>query len=248
MEERYLEIMKEKKEISSLELVEQINFFRREEGKKTDLQHKDLLKIIRSEFEEEIGEGKISPIYYTDSQNRRQPMFMLSLSQSKQVLLRESKFVRKGIIKFIDSIEEKVLELKQAEKVEVNFQALKHISDLMGYNDNSKAIMSNRLIDSLGLEKSLKIEYTKSIGVLKPLSQLLKENNIELSAIKVNKKLLELGIIEEKTRNSTKGIKKYKSIKISEYGENQVSPSNPKETQPLYYEDKFQELMELVKC
>ncbi len=248
MQERYLEIIKEKKEISSLELVEQINFFRRQEGKKTELKHYDLLKVIRSEFEEEIGEGKISVGSYLDNQNQQRPMFVLSLSQSKQVLLRESKFVRKGIIKFIDSIEEKVLELKQTEKVEVNFQALKHISDLMGYNDNSKAIMSNKLIDSLGLEQSLKIEYTKSSGILKPLSQLLKENNIELSAIKVNKKLLELGIIEEKTRNSTKGIKLYKSIKNAEYGENQVSPSNPKDTQPLYYEEKFQELTELIQC
>lgn len=27
------------------------------------------------------------------------------------------------------------------------------------------------------------------------------------------------------------------------YGENQVSPNNPKETQPLWYEDKFEELL-----
>lgn len=154
---------------------------------------------------------------------------------------------KRAYIKRFNEMEKALKNINEVEKVEVNFKALKHISDLMGYNENSKAIMSNKLIDSLGLEQSLKIEYTKSNGVLKPLTQLLKENNIELSSIKVNKKLLELGIIEEKTRNSTKGIKKYKSIKNMEFGENQVSPKNPKETQPLYYEEKFKELMELVK-
>lgn len=36
-------------------------------------------------------------------------------------------------------------------------------------------------------------------------------------------------------------------FKVVEYvdakGENQVSPNNPKETQPLWYEDKFEELL-----
>ena len=41
----------EKDTITSLELVDQINFFRKEEGKKTETQHKTLLEIIRNEFE-----------------------------------------------------------------------------------------------------------------------------------------------------------------------------------------------------
>lgn len=38
--------------ITSLELLEQINIFRREEGNKSELLHKNLLAIIRDEFEE----------------------------------------------------------------------------------------------------------------------------------------------------------------------------------------------------
>lgn len=134
------------------------------------------------------------------------------------------------------------------DELDINFKALKHIADIMNYNENSKALMINKLIDHLGVGEVLKIDYTKSKGVLKPLTQLLKEKGVQLSTIKINKKLLEIGIIEEKTRNSSKGIKKYKSIKNLDFGENQVSPKNPKETQPLYYENKFEELMELVKC
>lgn len=97
-----------KDKITSLELVAEINKFRKEEGNRTDLQHKDLLKIIREEFSEEIGEGKISPTSYKDQWNREQPMFALTLSQARQVLVRESKYVRKSVIHFLETLEEKI--------------------------------------------------------------------------------------------------------------------------------------------
>ena len=56
----------EKDKITSLEILEQINFFRKQEGKKTETQHKTLLEIIRNEFEEEINEQKILPVTYTE--------------------------------------------------------------------------------------------------------------------------------------------------------------------------------------
>lgn len=97
-----------KDKITSLELLTEINKFRKEEGNRTDLQHKDLLKIIREEFSEEIGEGKISPTSYKDQWNREQPMFILTLSQARQVLVRESKYVRKSVIHFLETLEEKI--------------------------------------------------------------------------------------------------------------------------------------------
>lgn len=55
----------EKKEnITSLELVEQINLFREQEKGSgfTPLLHKSLLGVIRDEFEEEINEQKFCPL------------------------------------------------------------------------------------------------------------------------------------------------------------------------------------------
>ena len=101
-------IVKNKDKITSLEIVSEINKFRKEEGNRTDLQHKDLLKIIREEFSEEIGEGKISPTSYKDQWNREQPMFVLTLSQARQVLVRESKYVRKSVIHFLERLEEQL--------------------------------------------------------------------------------------------------------------------------------------------
>ena len=48
----------EKNTITSLELLEQINFFRKKEGNKKPLRHDNLLNIIRDEFEEEIRDLK----------------------------------------------------------------------------------------------------------------------------------------------------------------------------------------------
>lgn len=97
-----------KETITSLELVDQINLFRKQEGAKAELKHKSLLEIIRNEFEEEITEQKILLSEYKDSTGRRLPLFVLTLNQAKQVLMRESKFVRKAMIHYIEELEEKL--------------------------------------------------------------------------------------------------------------------------------------------
>lgn len=50
-----------KNNITSLELVEQINIFRKQEGS-SELLHKNLIAIIREEFKEEINELNIQPV------------------------------------------------------------------------------------------------------------------------------------------------------------------------------------------
>lgn len=116
------------KKITSLELVEQINVFRAEEGNRAVLQHSDLLKVIRDEFEEEIGIGQISETLYKHPQNGQEyPMFELTLSQAKQILVRESKFVRKAVIAYIERLEN---EIKSMFKVPQTFaEALQLAAD-----------------------------------------------------------------------------------------------------------------------
>ena len=124
--------LKLKNQITSLELLDQINLFRKEEykeklknntlteaekkkGKFTELLHKSLLDIIRDEFSAEITEQKILPSTYKDTTGRKLPMFILTLSQAKQVLLRESKFVRRAIIHYIEVLEQAILDKTKSE-------------------------------------------------------------------------------------------------------------------------------------
>lgn len=121
-----------KNQITSLELLEQVNLFRKEEykeklkngtltkaeakrGKFVELEHKDLLKIIRDEFSEEINEQKISLVEYKDKKGEKRPMFILTLNQAKQVLLRESKYVRRAIIHYIEVLEQAILDKAKSE-------------------------------------------------------------------------------------------------------------------------------------
>lgn len=101
-------ILNNKGNITSLELVKQINYFRKQEGNRIELGHNDLLKIIRDEFSEEINEQKIQPVEYIDKKGEKRHMFKLTYNQAKQVLFKESKYVRKAIIKYIEKLENKL--------------------------------------------------------------------------------------------------------------------------------------------
>ena len=124
--------LKSKNQITSLELLDQINLFRKEEykeklknntlteaekkkGKFTELLHKSLLDIIRDEFSEEINEQKILPVEYKDKKGEKRPMFILTLNQAKQVLLRESKYVRRAIITYIEVLEQAIIDKAKSE-------------------------------------------------------------------------------------------------------------------------------------
>lgn len=113
--------LKVKNEMTSLELVEQINFFRKKEGKKTKLEHFNLLNVIRDEFEEEINALKIQAVEYRDKKGEKRPMFILTLSQAKQVLVRESKYVRRAIIQHIEKLEQALKKPRQ-EQTKLDFQ------------------------------------------------------------------------------------------------------------------------------
>ena len=103
------EIITEKKnKITSLEIVTEINKFRKEEENKNELRHDNLLQIIRDEFSEEISLLKIQESTYKNDRGREYPMFILSLNQAKQILMRESKFVRKAMINYIEKLEEQI--------------------------------------------------------------------------------------------------------------------------------------------
>lgn len=79
------------------------------------------------------------------------------------------------------------------------------------------------------------------------LTKLLKEHGIALSAVKANKLMLTLGLLEEATRESSTRpgiIKTYKvlSDKGLDYGVNEENPQSPDQTSPYYYKDSFAEL------
>ena len=84
------------------------------------------------------------------------------------------------------------------------------------------------------------------------MTNLLKQNNAEISTVKANKILVAIQLLEEKERPSSKyadKIKKYKALteKGLIFGVNKENPSSPEQTTPHYYVETFDELLTLIK-
>ena len=178
----------DKNDMTSLELLEQINLFRKEEykeklknntlteaekekGKFTELLHKSLLDIIRDEFSEEINEQKILPVEYKDKKGEKRPMFILTLNQAKQVLLRESKYVRRAVIQYIEKLEQIIRELPEKEKILMGFEkTVEAIANVYGCKKDFKTIPLKDLVQLKKIiEKNFKEE--KPQEVLKNLAE-----------------------------------------------------------------------------
>ena len=97
-----------KETITSRELLELINKFREKEGNDTELSHNTLLRNIR----EEIGLKFIVQSSYINSQNKKQPMYILDLKQALRILTKESRFVRGKVFEYIEKLEKQNIQLK----------------------------------------------------------------------------------------------------------------------------------------
>ncbi|MCM1301905.1 MAG: hypothetical protein NC226_09305 [Bacteroides cellulosilyticus] len=133
-----------------------------------------------------------------------------------------------------------------APKVSDRIRAAKFLASFLNLNESSKLLLAMSIADPLGLPTP---DYTPSKGVLRSCAELLKEHGANLSPQQFNQKMIQHGYMTELERPSSKGgVKRFKSIVADglQYGENQVNPNNPKSTQPLYYVEKFGELLTAI--
>ena len=157
---------------------------------------------------------------------------------TKRGVVRLGFYVRSKIAKkFRDWAEDLIVNQKPATNDVIVF--VEGAARILNMNDNSKLQMLQKAADIYGFDRALLPAYTQSNGVLVPLSKLLE--GTAFSARKANPILESKGVLEKKWRASSRGVQVYFwniSDKYRCLGENQVSPNNPKETQPLYYECK----------
>lgn len=141
------------------------------------------------------------------------------------------------------SVEQKKEVLSESESYMKGFNVYLEITKkYIRPSDSSIARMINEAGEAFNYPK---IDYVLSKGVVKSATELLKASGVPLSAIAFNKIAVDKGALVELSRKSSHGYKKFKNISADwlEFGENQVNPNNPKETQPLWYENKFSELL-----
>ena len=137
-------------------------------------------------------------------------------------------------------------QLNHYEQAKAEIDLLGVTAKVLNLNDNSKLLCVTNIYNNHGIPTNILPQYTESKGQLLSATELLKRNCVNMSTVKFNKIMIEHGYLENLSRESkTKDLKIFKSLtsKGLEYGENQVNPKNPKETQALYYEHKFNELL-----
>ena len=126
-------------------------------------------------------------------------------------------------------------------------------ANLLRASDSGRVIMLRKAGQAVGADTSFLPDYTEDsapghVGAMDTasLTHLLREHGLSHSAAAVNQMLHDAGILESRTRKSTKGALKHFWCLTDAgqyYGKNVVSPQSPRETQPHYYRDRFIDLL-----
>ena len=127
-------------------------------GHYIELRHDNLLRTIRDElnikidllnFEEMLKEKEqlnFEPMFidgifvstYKDSYDREQIMFILTIDQAKQVLLRESRIVRGKVIEYLNLLEKKIRQLERKKGITARKGETEAIKMLLEYGNIPK--------------------------------------------------------------------------------------------------------------
>ena len=122
-------------------------------GHYIELQHKTLLNIIRNEFNIQVNEQNILPVEnkiiptsvdglfettYRDEKGELRPMFILTIDQAKQVLLRESRIVRSKVIEYLNLLEKRIRQLERKKGITARKGETEAIKMLLEYGNIPK--------------------------------------------------------------------------------------------------------------
>lgn len=159
--------------ITSVELVEMINTFRKEEGNAVEKEHSDLMKSIRKEIEtlENAGikdGGNFSLISYQDAYGRDKPCYSMNKAGALQMLNKESAIVRFKTTQYIEKMERALREQIPVLEYNQELQEFDKVAKIIGLSKQDKlvvvlSIMKRHNAPTLGLEELSICTQTKQI-------------------------------------------------------------------------------------
>jgi prophage antirepressor-like protein len=146
------------------------------------------------------------------------------------------------------------------DKVQGELAIMECFTRLLCPAPSSQVAMLEKIAQQNGLESQFLPAYVvdaptgsdaESALATASISKLLKDCGIRTSAGAYNTLLRDAGVLEDRTRasrSSPTGEKHFWSVteKGLQYGKNLTSPSNPRETQPHWYIERFSELHRIV--
>lgn len=159
--------------ITSIELVEMINTFRREEGNETEKRHSDLMTSIKTEIDvlekAGIGQRNFSLTSYIDNCNREKPCYSLNKAGVLQMLNKESAVVRYKTVQYIEKLEkEKISSQIDTSQLSPQLQLLNQMIQSMAQTELAQKQMEKQIKDTKEDVKAVseKVEAIKELVAL----------------------------------------------------------------------------------
>ena len=218
----------------------------------TGKEHKNVMRDIQTLLSQGVDKLNFERISYKDSMNRVRDAYQLTY---KGVLILASGYnpvLREKIINRWEELETGKAEPKFSQqspsqpKLSDKIQAANFLADFLNLNGASKLAIAKSIADPLGLPTPDYVMDEKTVHAAKDL---LATHKVKMSSAEFNKILVSKGIVERMTRPG-KGGKKHSWVVIPEkyekFGQNARNPHAQNQTQALWYDNKFSELLALA--
>ena len=218
----------------------------------TGKEHKNVMRDIQNLLSQGVDKLNFERISYKDSMNRVRDAYQLTY---KGVLILASGYnpvLREKIINRWEELETGKAEPKFSQqqqsqtKLSDKIQAANFLADFLNLNGASKLAIAKSIADPLGLPTP---DYVMDENTVHAAKDLLASHNVKMSSAEFNKILVSKGIVERMTRPG-KGGKTHSWVVIPEkygkFGQNARNPHAQNQTQALWYDNKFSELLALA--
>ena len=218
----------------------------------TGKEHKNVMRDIQTLLSQGVDKLNFERISYKDSMNRVRDAYQLTY---KGVLILASGYnpvLREKIINRWEELETGKAEPKFSQqsqsqpKLSDKIQAANFLADFLNLNGASKLAIAKSIADPLGLPTPDYVMDEKTVHAAKDL---LATHNVKMSSAEFNKILVSKGIVERMTRPG-KGGKTHSWVVIPEkyekFGQNARNPHAQNQTQALWYDNRFSELLALA--
>lgn len=237
--------------MTNLDKINQTTMSSREIADITGKQHAHVMEAIRNMEPAwvKISQSNFRLAEYIDAQGKPRPMYELTQEETLYVATKFNDESRaKLVLRWRDLETGKAKPIGDSSLTEAKTIAAKFAIEALNLEGAAKLLIVKSITDPLGLPTPV---YAESKGAVKSATSLLEEFGNPCSTQAFNQMMVDKGLLVElsrKSKSSKSGIKKFKSLTIAglQYGENANHPSCQQETQPLYYIDKFGELLNLL--
>ena len=220
-------------------------------------EHRNVLKAIRKLMS--ATNVAVAQMFdettYVNEQGKEQPMFFMNRDGFTLLAMgfsgeRALKF-KVDYINAFNAMEEELKSQKPAlPDLDLKVRFIEWSAKFLGVNDAGKLLMARKLAEEYGTQQYLP-DYVTSKGQTHSATYLLKAHNCNISANVFNISCHSFGLIKKMERKGKGGtIHNWWALTDEgmEYGENKVSDKCPLQTQIHWYDDRFTEVLDIIRC